>query len=207
MAGAGAARFLGPKIAQFLSSKGLGKVVDASQVTSKVPINTIKQLPRVVQQNLTKTRTQNITQQAKDAAAAATKAKNIKAGAAKRKGIAPPKKTQTELEDPSTLIGRTRKTRRQVKEAQKPKRTKSSVSVKKPLSLDDTMKIYRESEKKLAGAKQARGATPTTSSSQKGMRLPRKGETVKRKKGGRIGKPKGVGVAKRGYGKAMKRGK
>ena len=27
------------------------------------------------------------------------------------------------------------------------------------------------------------------------------------KKGGRIGKPKGVGVAKRGYGKAMKRGK
>mgnify|MGYP004453953781 CR=1 FL=1 len=30
---------------------------------------------------------------------------------------------------------------------------------------------------------------------------------VSRKKGGKVGKPKGVGCAKRGYGKAMKRGK
>ena len=28
-----------------------------------------------------------------------------------------------------------------------------------------------------------------------------------RKKGGKVGRPKGVGCAKRGYGKAMKRGK
>jgi hypothetical protein len=34
-----------------------------------------------------------------------------------------------------------------------------------------------------------------------------KGGPRKMKQGGRIGKPKGVGVAKRGYGKAMKRGK
>ena len=32
-------------------------------------------------------------------------------------------------------------------------------------------------------------------------------KSIGRKKGGRVSKPKGVGVAKRGYGKAMKRGK
>jgi len=35
----------------------------------------------------------------------------------------------------------------------------------------------------------------------------RKSQSIGRKKGGRVSKPKGVGAAKRGYGKAMKRGK
>ena len=33
------------------------------------------------------------------------------------------------------------------------------------------------------------------------------GPSKRLKKGGRIGKPKGVGIAQRGFGKAMKRGK
>jgi len=35
----------------------------------------------------------------------------------------------------------------------------------------------------------------------------RRSRSKKKKYGGEIGKPKGVGAAKRGYGKAMKRGK
>ena len=40
-----------------------------------------------------------------------------------------------------------------------------------------------------------------------GEREMKRGGRIRRKKGGRVGKPKGVGAAKRGYGKAMKRGK
>ena len=98
----------------------------------------------------------------------------------------------------TTLQQRTQKTREQVAAAKQkrkvefksknPQRTK--LPAERKVSPDrqnyELSQIGRQSSLKLKSAGQAKGTTPKTPAGQQGMRLPAKGETVKRKKGGKV---------------------
>jgi hypothetical protein len=98
----------------------------------------------------------------------------------------------------TTLQQRTKKTREQVAAAKQkrkaefqsknPQRTKlpaeRKVSVEKQAK--ELSGIAKESSKKLKDATQMQGKVTKVPAGQKGMRLPAKGETVKRKKGGKV---------------------
>jgi|TARA_R100000455_G_scaffold19864_1_gene9858 hypothetical protein len=98
----------------------------------------------------------------------------------------------------TTLQQRTKKTREQVAAAkqkrkaefkkQNPQRTK--LPVERKISVEKQAKelsgIASESAKKLKDATQMQGKVSKVPAGQKGMRLPGKGETVKRQKGGKV---------------------
>ena len=194
MAGFGAARLVAPKLAQLLVKKGIGKRVSTG---GGRPISKVDDLPEGVQ-NLVKN-PKGIASHKEDLRFAAEKAvrqrEGAKRGAATR--AAKPKTPRVKDEDPTTLMGRTNKTRRQVAEAKAARKKKfydeglysarrSKYVAEKPFSSKVQKQIDNLMQGKEKGAEQARGAIRTTPKNQKGMRLPGKGETVKRMGGGKV---------------------
>ena len=100
------------------------------------------------------------------------------------------------------------KTARQADPHINPKRIKQKQNMKDPEFRKKRAKALAESDAKQKTAEKVT-KSPTTPSSQKGMRLPAKGETTKRKKGGKVKKTtvrkranfsgKGAGAALRGF--------
>jgi len=100
------------------------------------------------------------------------------------------------------------KTARQADPHINPKRIKQKQNMKDPEFRKKRAKALAASDAKQKTAEKVT-QSPTTPSSQKGMRLPAKGETTKRKKGGKVKKTtvrkranfsgKGAGVALRGF--------
>ena len=190
IAGAGAARLAAPKIAKFLIDKGLAKKVAQSEVkNTKNTINEVKDLSLDTIskiKNLSKPKqpvTPKKTPTQKQMQAAQESGKR-RTQAAQEKAL----KRQQKKDDDNRV-------RQQVKaasQARKRPRVRSAVQ-KKNLSGQDQLNIenaLRDTDRKISGAVQARGANKTTPSSQKGMRLPGKGETVKRNLGGKVYHPR-----------------
>ena len=101
---------------------------------------------------------------------------------------------------------RTKETRRKIKEAdeaaRRAKRSPASVPKKKTApktqeEISAVRKGRREMSRKIEGAKQIQGPKRKTPAGQKGMLLPRKGETILRSKGGYASKNKRTIKAKK----------
>ena len=97
------------------------------------------------------------------------------------------------------LMERTKENRRKIKEAdeaaRRAKRSPASVPKKKasPTTQEEISAVRqgrRETSRKIEGAKQIQGPKRKTPAGQKGMLLPRKGETILRSKGGYASKNK-----------------
>ena len=161
IAGMVVARLVAPIIAKKLMRNGLAKLAPTgAKVSTSKPITSMNQLPN----NL------------------------IKPPKPSTPSVNTGKRTVSQSKE---LMARTKKNRNQVAEAKNKARSpKSSVATKKPMSVVDRakqeMSIAGESASKIRGAEQARGSLSKVPSGQKGMRLPSKGETVKRKAGGKI---------------------
>ena len=167
IAGMAIARLVTPVIAKKLIREGLAKAAPpAAKVSSAKPITNMNELPKVL-----------------------TKPLRPKPDVKTPKG-------ESRGASKTALMKRTRKNRKQIAEAaskrkaefQKTTPQRSKIVTEKIPSEYVLRRIGSESGKKLSGAKQIQGATPKTPSSQQGMRLPRKGETVKRQGGGLIKK-------------------
>jgi len=156
-----AARLVAPVIAKKLIKEGLAKLAPkTAKVSTSKPITSMNQLPN----NL------------------------IKPPKPSTPSVNTGKRTVSQSKE---LMARTKKNRNQVAKAKNKARSpNSSVATNKPMSVVDRakqeMSIAGESASKIRGAEQARGSLSKVPSGQKGMRLPSKGETVKRKAGGKI---------------------
>ena len=161
IAGMAVARLVAPVIAKKLIREGIAKpAAKAAKVSPSKPITSMNQLPN----NL------------------------IKPPKPSTPSVNTGKRTVSQSKE---LMARTKKNRNQVAEAKNKARSpNSSVATNKPMSVVDRakqeMSIAGESASKIRGAEQARGSLSKVPSGQKGMRLPSKGETVKRKAGGKI---------------------
>ena len=157
IAGMAVARLVAPVIAKKLIREGLAKpAAKAAKVSPSKPITSMNQLPN----NL------------------------IKPPKPSTPSVNTGKRTVSQSKE---LMARTKKNRNQVAKAKNKARSpNTSVATKKPLSAYQEMRIAGESASKIRGAEQARGSLSKVPSGQKGMRLPSKGETVKRKAGGKI---------------------
>ena len=161
IAGMAVARLVAPVIAKKLIREGLAKpAAKAAKVRPSKPITSMNELPKFLMKPLRPKPTVK------------TKKGTPRADAAAER---------------KALMARTQKNRNQIANAKNKARSpKSSVATKKPLSAYQEMRIAGESASKIRGAEQARGSLSKVPSGQKGMRLPSKGETVKRKAGGKI---------------------
>ena len=161
LAGMAVARLVAPVIAKKLIREGLAKAAPkAAKVSPSKPITSMNQLPN----NLIKPSTSSKPLLKTEKRPGARTAKEGKA-----------------------LRERTKKNKQQIKEsAPKPKAISAPKKIRRGVL--EQAKIDKEiafqSAQKLRGAEQARGSVKTVSKSQKGMSLPGKGETVKRRKGG-----------------------
>lgn len=159
LAGAGAAaRLVATPIARLLLRKNLAKEVSkSSKNIIETPITRMNQLPKSIRQ------------------AANPPSPAITTG----------KRTTKEA---TSLMERTRKNRQQIQEAAKGLERKPSVPLKIRRNVEAQAKIDEkiasQSAQRLKGAQQQQGSLSKASSGQKRMRLPRKGETVNRRKGG-----------------------
>jgi hypothetical protein len=160
LAGAAAARMAATPIARMLIRQGAAR--EASRTAAKKiiekPITHVSQLPKNLQP---KTKTPSSV------------------------GSRPGARTAKEGK---ALKERTQKNRQQIKETAPKSKASPSVPKRIRRGAEEQAKIEQQiayqSAQKLRGAEQARGAVKTVPKSQKGMRLPAKGETVKRRKGG-----------------------
>jgi hypothetical protein len=180
LAGAAVARLVTPILAKKLIRDGIGKAASKSiKISPDKPITNMNQLPKDLYKP--------------------TKPSTLSKNTGKR--------TQAQHKE---LMERTRKNREGIKKLATPKPKVSSVPIKIPKGVQQQakmkQKIASESAQKLKGAEQIQGVTKQTPSNKKGMLLPRKGETVKRYKGGKIVKKskggfmgKGAGCALKGY--------
>lgn len=170
IAGGTVARLVSPIIAKKLIREGLGRAASSStKVSPAKPITNMNQLPANMQ-------------------------KTAKPSPVKNTG----KRTGKQAKE---LMERTKKNRQQIKEAKSERKVKTSAPTRINRGVEHQLKVDKiirnQSGNKLSGALQARGAIKTTPKNQKGMSLPSKGQTVKRRKGGFMGK--GAGCARRGY--------
>ena len=160
-AGMRVASLVTPIIAKKLIRDGLGKAAPkTAQVSSSKPITSMNQLPN----NLIKP---------------STSSKPL-LKAEKRLGARTAKEGKA-------LRERTKKNRQQIKEsAPKPKEISAPKKIRRGVEAQAKIdkEIAFQSARKLREAEQVRGPINKVPSSQKGMRLPGKGETVKRRKGG-----------------------
>ena len=208
--GMGAARLVAPAAAKFLIKQGLAKAAPKGAQTVGKKITKVEDLPPMVIKKF-----QQQTAKAKPPPTAAEKAQRAMASARSQKAAASRKKRmetegrttkeQARIDETAARKAatqarkaRTEKTREQVAAAkqkrkaefqkQNPQRTKRiperKVSVEKQAK--ELSAIARESAKKLKDATQMQGKVSKVPAGQKGMRLPAKGETVKRKKGGKV---------------------
>ena len=165
IAGMAVARLVAPVIAKKLIREGLAKpAAKAAKVSPSKPITSMNELPKFLMKPLRPKPTVK------------TKKGTPRADAAAER---------------KALMARTQKNRNQIANAKNKARSpNSSVATNKPMSVVDRakqeMSIAGESASKIRGAEQARGSLSKVPSGQKGMRLPSKGETVKRKAGGKI---------------------
>ncbi|MEK9895442.1 MAG: hypothetical protein VW518_03310 [Burkholderiaceae bacterium] len=190
IAGAGAARLAAPKIAKFLIDKGLAKKVAQSEV--KNTKNTINEVKDLSLDTISKLKNLNKPTQAATPKRTPTE-KQLQAAqeSGKRKSEAAQKRA-LERQQKKDADERIRQQVKEASEARKGPRVKS-VAQKRELSQEDyasRAKMLSETDAKISGAVQARGANKTTPSSQKGMRLPGKGETVNRNLGGKVYHPR-----------------
>jgi|TARA_R110000744_G_C19068920_1_gene529898 hypothetical protein len=161
IAGMAAARLVTPIIAKKLLREGLAKAAPkAAKVSSSNPITSMNQLPK------------NLIKPATPSKPPVTTGRN---SVVKRK----------------ELMARTKKNREQIKNAKEEARSpSSSVVQKKPMSVlekaKQEMKISDDFARKLRGAEQVRGPLNKVPLGKKGMQIPGKGETVKRKAGGKV---------------------
>ena len=178
LAGAAVARLVIPILAKKLIRDGVGKVAPKSiKISPDKPITNMNQLPKHL-----------------------------------HKKTKPPEVINTgkrSVKQAKELLDRTKKNRLQIEAAKlKPKvgsvPKKISRGVEEQARIDTN--IASQSAQKLKGAEQIQGPIRLTPKNQKGMRLPNKGETVQRSKGGRISSKakggfmgKGIGCALRGY--------
>ena len=186
MAGMAAARLVVPVIAKKLIREGLAKAAPpAAKVSSAKPITNMNELPKFL-----------------------TKPLRPKPDVKTPKG-------ESRGASKTALMERTRKNRKQIAEAASKRKAefkkttpqRSKIVTEKIPSEYVLRRIGSESGKKLSGAKQIQGATPKTPSSQQGMRLPGKGESVKRQGGGLIKKSTGhKRAALRGHRSELKGG-
>jgi|TARA_R110000823_G_C15805363_1_gene487645 hypothetical protein len=160
-AGMRVASLVTPIIAKKLIRDGLGKAAPkTAQVSSSKPITSMNQLPN----NLIKPSTSSKPLLKTEKRPGARTAKEGKA-----------------------LRERTKKNRQQIKEsAPKPKEISAPKKIRRGVEAQAKIdkEIAFQSARKLREAEQVRGPINKVPSSQKGMRLPGKGETVKRRKGG-----------------------
>mgnify|MGYP003624573663 FL=1 len=160
-AGMRVASLVVPVIAKKLIREGLAKpAAKAAKVSPSKPITSMNQLPN----NLIKPSTSSKPLLKTEKRPGARTAKEGKA-----------------------LRERTKKNRQQIKEsAPKPKEISAPKKIRRGVEAQAKIdkEIAFQSARKLREAEQVRGPINKVPSSQKGMRLPGKGETVKRRKGG-----------------------
>ena len=194
MAGLGAARMVTPALAKLLVKKGIGKQV--SKGTGR-PIEKVSDLPATAQKMFKSPKAVADQKSSVKFAEAAAKRRSEGAKKAAATRAAKPKTPRVKNEDPTTLMGRTNKARRQAAEAKKARKKefydkdlhfgkRSKYVGKKPLSDKAEKQIDNIMRGKEKGAEQARGAIKITPKNQRGMRLPGKDETVKRMGGGKV---------------------
>ena len=189
MAGISAARLVGPKLAESLISRGLAKKATgeaAKLAKNKVQSGTTKEINQV-----------------KDLPATVQNKMQFGIKKAQQK----PKPSSSKISQESSTAAQNRARLKQMQEREaKQEAAKQAAKKLKPKSerqRDPHISLKEIRKKKLLGNRsyenylnkalnkeknQARVIeSPTTPRSQKGMRLPRKGETMKRKGGGMIG--------------------
>ena len=206
--GIGAARLVATPLAKLLLKGGLAKTAPKGARTLGKAIDKADDLPPAVKSAIrdmgkkAKAPAPNISSKA---ASEARSAAARRAGATRKNRLATQGRTPKEQarvdraaqreSDRAGLKERTERTRRQVEEAKKPnlvkarthsrlKRAKRNISDKQ--ATDEYHSIAGQSAGKIRGAEQMRGSVSATPRSQRGMRLPRKGETTKRNLGGKI---------------------
>ena len=176
--GMGVARMVATPLAKQLIKSGVGKAASKGAETAGKAINKVDDLPPAV--------TAKIKELAKPKSTTTSSAP--KPGA-KRGPYGSTKATKAK-EAREGLKSRTQQTREQVAAARKPRKPKTSVPTKRNIGAEagekEMMGIAREALQKSRGAEQMRGAIKRTPPGQKGMRLPGKGETPKRRMGGKI---------------------
>ena len=162
LAGAAATRLVATPIARLLIRRNLAKETSKSAKNIiETPITHMNQLPKNLQQA-------------------------VKSSVSERSpAISTGKRTTKEA---TSLMERTRKNRQQIQEAAKGLERKPSIPLKIRRNVEAQAKIDEkiasQSAQRLKGAQQQQGSLSKASSGQKRMRLPRKGETVNRRKGG-----------------------
>ena len=178
--GMGVARMVATPLAKQLIRSGVGKAASKGAETAGKTISKVDDLPPAV--------TSKIKELAKPKSTTTPKPSNANTGT-KRGPYGPTKATKAK-EAREGLKSRTQQTREQVAAARKPRKPKTSVPTKRNIGAEagakETMGIAREALQKSRGAEQMRGAIKRTPPGQKGMRLPGKGETPKRRMGGKV---------------------
>ena len=181
--GMGVARLVARPIANQLVKAGLGKAAPEGVKTAGKAIDKIDDLPPVVTSKI-----RELAKPPKPKTPTTPKSSNANTGT--KRGSYGPTKATKKAEAREGLKSRTQQTKEQVAAAKSPPPKKTSVATNKPMSVQAKSKmqeeIARESSRKISGAKQAQGAVKTTPPGKKGMRLPGKGETPKRRMGGKI---------------------
>ena len=162
LAGAAAARMAATPIARMLIRQKNAREAPKSFTVSpsQKPITNVDQLPKHMQPKTTPSSSKG----------------SVRGGGART------------AKEGKALKERTKKNRQQIKEVASKSKTGSSAPQKTRRGVEAQAKIEQQiasqSAQKLRGAEQARGVVKTVPKSQKGMRLPAKGETVKRRKVG-----------------------
>jgi hypothetical protein len=181
--GMGVARMVAGPLAKQLIKAGVGKAAPKGAETAGKAISKMDDLPYMVTAKL-----KNLDKAPKLKTPKTPKPPNTNTGT--KRGSYGRTKAIKAKEAREGLKSRTQKTREQVAAAKPKAPTKTSVPIQKPMSAEARAKmeiqLARQSDAKISGASQIRGAIKKTPSGQKGMRLPGKGETPKRRMGGKI---------------------
>ena len=208
--GMGAARLVAPHIAKALLKRGVAKAAPKGTEAAGKGISKIDELPPAVMKAFRTKPTPKAppTTAAEKAQRVMASERGRKAGATRKQNRAekgPTANEQARMNETAAKRAaeqarkaRTQKTREQVATGKQQKRVenkaknpqKTSVPVQRKVSAGrqdyELSQIAGESAKKLKDATQMQGKVTKVPAGQKGMRLPAKGETVKRKKGGKV---------------------
>ena len=208
--GMGAARLVAPHIAKALLKRGVAKAAPKGTEAAGKSISKINELPPAVMKAFrTKPTTKTPPPTAAKKAQRAMASERSRKAAASRKNRMETqgrtKQEQARIDETAARKAatqarkaRTQETREQVAAAKQKRKTefksknpqRTKLPAERKVSIDKQSKelsgIAGESAKKLKDATQMQGKVTKVPAGQKGMRLPAKGETVKRKKGGKV---------------------
>ena len=207
--GMGAARLVAPHIAKALLKRGVAKAAPKGTEAAGKSISKINELPPAVMKAFrTKPTTKTPPTAAKKAQRAMASERSRKAAASRKNRMETQGRTKQEqarIDETAARKAatqarkaRTQETREQVAAAKQKRKTefksknpqRTKLPAERKVSVEKQSKelsdIAGESAKKLKDATQIQGKVTKVPAGQKGMRLPAKGETVKRKKGGKV---------------------